>query len=375
MNAMIMSIRFILLFCSISAYAGDGLTHAAAQEHVHAQATELHLTPDQIRTLDVQTERLVPRTLEVTMSAPGEVRLNAYASAQIAPRITAQVTARHAKLGEHIQAGQPLVTLSSSEMADAQGNLVIADREWQRVHKLGRKVVAEDRYLGSQIRRQQALSRVIAYGMTSGQVDGLLRIGAARANGSFTLLAPQAGTVIADDFVLGEVIEAGRALLQITDESVRWVEARMSPEDAARVSVGEAARVTTGGIRLDGRVTQIHHQLDETTRTQAIRVEVPDPDHSLHPGIFVDVEIDCGTTTPVFAVPETAVGRGPDGDWQVFVAADEPGSYRPVEITLVRSHGGLAVIEGLSPGIEVVIQGAFFLRSELAKGGFDVHQH
>jgi len=308
------------------------------------------------------------------LRAPGEVLLNAYASAQVAPRIIAQITERHARLGEHVEVSQPMVTLSSVQMAEAQGNLVVAQREWLRVRKLGRKVVSESRYLEAQIGRQQARARALAFGMTPSQVEELLRSGAAKADGTFALLAPQAGTVIADNFVLGEVIEAGRTLFEITDESVRWVEAHTAPEDAARVSVGDLARVSTGTVWLDGTVTQIHHQLDETTRTQAIRVEIPDPDHRLHPGVFVDVEVYTGKA-PVLALPEAAVLRGPDGDWRVFVAGHEAGSYEPAQVRLVRTTGGLAVIEGLTPGTEVVIHGTFFLQSELAKGGLDIHQH
>jgi RND family efflux transporter MFP subunit len=274
-----------------------------------------------------------------------------------------------------VEAGDPMVSLSSVAMAEAQGNLVVAEREWQRMRKLGRTVVSESRYLEAQIGRQQARARVIAFGMTSAQVDRLLRSGAAEADGTFLLLAPQAGTVVADDFVLGEVIEAGRTLFAVTDESVRWVEARMPPEYVAEVAVGAPARVRHRKLWLDGRVAQIHHQLDETTRTQAIRVEVPDPDHLLHPGVFVDVDIKTGRGTPVLALPEEAVLRRPDGGWRVFVVRDEPSSYQAVEVTLVRTADGWAVVEGLTSGTEVVTQGAFFLQSELAKGGFDIHQH
>lgn len=348
-----------------------------SHEHRHADegSNEVHLTPMQIDTIGVRSERLEPRALGETVSAPGEVRLNAYASAQVAPRIVAQVTARHAKLGDYVEAGQPMVTLSSIEMAEAQGNLVVAEREWQRVRELGRKIVSESRYLEAEIGRQQARARVVAYGMTPGQVDELLRSGAARADGTFTLFAPQSGTVVADDFVLGGVIEPGRTLFEITDESIRWIEALMPPEDAARVSVGDRARVRNRKGWMEGYVAQIHHQLDEATRTQAIRIEVPDPNHGLHPGIFVDAEIYTGDGATALVVPEEAVLRGPDGDWQVFVAGTEPGSYKAVEITLARTAGGLAVIQGLAPGTEVVTQGAFFLQSELAKGGFDIHQH
>ena len=77
----------------------------------------------------------------------------------------------------------------------------------------------------------------------------------------------------------------------------------------------------------------------------------------------------------MLAVPEAAVVRSADGHWQAFVAEHETGVYKPVEVTLVRSTGGVAVIEGLAPDTRVVTHGAFFLQSELAKGGFDVHQH
>ena len=121
--------------------------------------------------------------------------------------------------------------------------------------------------------------------------------------------------------------------------------------------------------------TQIHHLLDETTRTQAVRIEVPDPGHRLHPGVFVDASIMVGEGDPVLAVPESAVLRGPDGDWLVFVAVDEEGAYAPAEVDVLRTRGGLTVIEGLPPETRVVTQGAFFLQSELAKGGFDPHNH
>jgi hypothetical protein len=44
-------------------------------------------------------------------------------------------------------------------------------------------------------------------------------------------------------------------------------------------------------------------------------------------------------------------------------------------VDLVRTTGGLAVIDGLAAGTRVVTSGAFFLQSELAKVGFDPHNH
>ncbi|HHH35888.1 MAG TPA: efflux RND transporter periplasmic adaptor subunit, partial [Gammaproteobacteria bacterium] len=150
------------------------------------------------------------------INAPGEVMLNAYRTSKVTPRIAAQVSHRHARLGERVQAGQVLVTLSSVAMAEAQGDLLVADREWRRVKKLGRDVVSERRYVAAQVARQQAYARVRAYGMSEAQIQALLRQGdVSQATGDFKLAAPQAGTVIQDDFIVGEFVEPGRVLFEI----------------------------------------------------------------------------------------------------------------------------------------------------------------
>jgi len=354
----------------------DGHDEGERDAHGHAAgaAAEVHLSDAQRRAIGLETGVLEPRPLGSAIRAPGEVRANAYASARVTPRIAAQVVARHARLGDRVAAGQRLVTLSSVAMAEAQGDLVVAEREWQRLRRLKGEFVSDRDYLEARVARQKALSRVLAYGMTQAQATALVEAESRTADGTFDLLAPSGGTVVADEFVLGELVEPGRVLLEITDEAVRWVEARLPPAEAARVSVGDAARVAAGEYWLDGRVIQIHHGLDETTRTQAVRVAVPDPSHELHPGIFVDVTLFVDAGEPALVVPEAAVLRAPDGDWQVFIAEAE-GTYRSVEVEPLRTLGGLTAVAGLSAGSRIVTRGAFFLQSELAKGGFDPHNH
>jgi len=66
--------------------------------------------------------------------------------------------------------------------------------------------------------------------------------------------------------------------------------------------------------------------------------------------------------------------RGADGDWTVFIE-HEPGQFEPQEIELGRSLGQWREITGLEAGIRVVTKGAFFVASQIAKGGFDPHNH
>ena len=366
----------------------DGHDHSAAgheegrhEDDGHGHGAEGHeegvpeLTAQQIKTAGIET--LVVQRGEVVgvVTAPGEVSLNAYRTTKVAPRIAAQIIKRHVQLGQSVEPGQVLVTLSSVEVAQAQGELLVSGREWQRVKKLGRKVVSERRYIEAQVARQQAAARVRAYGMTDGQIKDLLRNqDASAATGELALLSPQHGTVIRDDFIVGELAEPGRELFVITDEHQLWIDARLTPEDAANVRVGAKARIKAKGHWLEAEVIQAQHMLDETTRTLPVRLQVANPGDELHPGEFVTMKIDSAMSQAGIAVPVAAVLRSPDGDWQVFIE-EAPGRFEPKEVEVQRTVGDRMVVEGLKAGERIVSKGAFFIQSEIAKSGFDIHNH
>jgi len=341
---------------------------------VHDEGQLVHLSAEQRKMAGIVSEVLLLQLLAGEIRAPGEIQLNDYLTTRVTPRVAAQIVERHAHLGDPVQAGQLLVTLSSVEMAQAQGDLLVAEREWRRVKKLGREVVSDQRYTEARVARELARARVLAFGMTDSQLEQLASGDASQANGSFQLLAAQPGTVMRDHFVIGELIEPGRVLFEISDESTLWVEAKLTPVQALQVTTGSTATVAVGGETFRGRVTQVHHALDEDTRTLGVRIEVPNPDDRLHPGLFVDVRIAGSDTEPVLAVPAEAVLRSPDGDRMVFVE-HQAGEYKPVEVEVLRTVAGRAVIEGVEPGTRVVTQGTFFLQSELAKAGFNIHNH
>jgi len=354
---------------------GNKVAEAEHDEHdEHDEGQAVRLTEEKSRMAGITSTVLVLQSIAGEIRAPGEIQLNDYVTTRATPRVIAQVVERHARLGDLVEMGQPLVTLSSVEMAQAQGDLLVAEREWRRVKKLGRDVVAAKRYTEARVARELARARVLAFGMTDAQVSQLASADASQASGAFQLLAAQSGTIMRDHFIVGELIEPGRVLFEISDESTLWVEASLTPEQALQVTTGSTATIIVGDEVFRGQVTQIHHALDENTRTLGVRIEIPNPDDRLHPGLFVGVRIAGAVTDSVLAVPGEAVLRSPDGDWMVFVE-HEAGEYQPVEVEVLRTLSGMAVIRGVAPGTRVVTQGAFFLQSELAKAGFDIHNH
>ena len=352
---------------------------AQEDEHGHEEdeSSVVEMTAAERSVAGITIANAGQRGLSDNVRMPAEVVINAYRSASVTTRITAQVIERHVQLGDIVEPGQALVTLSSVAMAEAQGEYVIADREWQRVRGLGKAAVSERRYTEAQIARRQALSKILAYGMTADQAGVLLVSGAsAMATGEFKLLASQKGTVLSDEFVAGELIEPGRVLFIISDETTLWVEASTVPSDLTDFEVGAPARIVHGDDHwINGRVVQVHHQLDETTRRQGLRIEVDNSDDHLHPGQFVEAEISTGEGPTVPAVPSEAITLI-KGVPTVFLL-EEGHEFHPQAVETGASSGGWTEIRGgLNDGDELAVTGIFHIKSLLLKSSLgEGHAH
>lgn len=331
----------------------------AEGEHEDEAPQPIRMTADAMKAAGITLATLAPAVLREELRAPGEVVDNAYGTALITPRIEALVVRRHAKLGDEVKAGAPLVTLSSVEVANAQAALANAEQEWTRVKALGREAVSGRRYGEAEVAVAQARATAQAYGLPSGFKG--------TANGEFTLHAPHAGRLTEDAFVVGERIEPGRTLFRLVDEAIVWVDATLSAETARRVAVGESARVALGTTSLTGKVVQRAHRTSEDTRTALVRVEVANTGDALHGGDYVEVYLDAGSeSAPQLAVPTAALVQI-EGETVVFRLATD-GTLQPVEVRTGNVVGDqTAILDGVTAGDRVVVAGAYVLKAQMLK--------
>jgi cobalt-zinc-cadmium efflux system membrane fusion protein len=331
----------------------------AAGQHADETEAPLSMTATEQAAAGLRIETMAPMRLGEVLQAPGEVVDNAYGVTLITPRVAALVVRRHAKLGDEVASGAALVTLSSVEVAEAQGELRIAEQEWTRVAALGRDAVSGRRYTEAAVAVEQARAKARAYGLESNA--------AGPANGEFTLYAPHAGRLTEDDFVIGQRIEPGVTLFRLVDESTVWVDATLPAEIARRVVVGKEATVVAAGVRLLGRVVQSAHRTAEDTRNAHVRVEVPNDGDQLHAGDFVEVSLaTAGSGLEQIAVPTEAIVQL-QGQTVVFRerTAEE---FEPVPIkvgAVVADH--TIVTDGVTAGERVVVAGTYALKARMLK--------
>ncbi|MCL1143472.1 efflux RND transporter periplasmic adaptor subunit [Shewanella gaetbuli] len=342
-----------------------------AEEDEHQQG--ITLSPEKIALADIQIRAIQPEIQFSTVYAPAEVLVNGYSSYVVSPRTESVIISRHAALGEHVKKGQKLVTLFSEEMVQAQADYLIASTEWQRVKTLGNRIVSDSDSVQAKTAFKAAFGKLIAYGVTQAEINNISN-NDVTSFGEYTLIAQRDGVVLQDDFIQGQRVDAGEAVMLLANEQQLWVEAKISPYKQLELTANAPAIVELDGQTYQASVIQESHTIDPVTRTRIIRLLVNNSDDSLHPGMFVKVHFQFATATKVIAVPEQALIRSPDGDWMVFVE-DHPGEFQAVEVELGRALGSNREILGLANNTRVVTKGAFFVASEIAKGGFDPHNH
>ncbi|MDT8376305.1 MAG: efflux RND transporter periplasmic adaptor subunit [Mariprofundaceae bacterium] len=362
--------------------------YAEKAPDAHAEGGVVRLTPAQIKQAGVEAEVIKHRPGLQALHAPGTVAFNAYKLADITSLIDSAIHARHVHLGDKVKKGEKLVTLTSSALAQAEADYLRAEAE-HRKSKLDlerleglvkEKIISQSRFQQASSVHQAAHANLAAsraslasYGLSNERIDTLLNI---KQYGQLTLHAPGSGTVIADDFRIGQHIAAGTRLMLIADESTVWVEVKLPQSQMAGIETGRSAVVSIKGKekRYPATVINIHHQLDEATRTAGVRLEVQNPEDALHPGMFVSAEIATGAGEESLLLPEGAVQR--QGSELIVFVEEEPGHFERREVRIGKSSMGFVpVLEGLKEGESVVVKGAFVLASELAKSGFEVHNH
>jgi len=368
--AMLMALMGILSTNIVHAEDGDGHDDHSEEGHSDEEHSEegLTLSESERREAGIVLRTVTKQVVSKRTRVPGEVQANAYKTAKIAPRITAQVVSRHATLGQHVKRGESLVTLSSVEMADAQGELIVADQEWKRVKSLGKEVLSGRRYTEAEVSRQRAMAKVLAYGMSRREVDRLIAADdASMATGEFSVAAPLNGTILLENFVIGELIEPGHVLFEISDETTLWVEARVSGEAIGSIDQQTRVRISPDQKTWrDATVIQLSHRLNEATRTQAVRIEFDNEDDGLHAGQFVDVELSAPGSEEKLALPAEAIVLL-KGESVIF-KLEEGDEIHPEEVKVGRSFGDdREILSGISEGDRIAVKGAFHLKSLLLK--------
>lgn len=303
--------------------ARDAGEHGEESGEEHEGRREVTLSEEGFRNARIETARATRARLVRAHAFTGEVTFHPDRVAAVGPQVAARVVRLSVGVGDRVTRGQVLAILDSTASAEARGAHTVARaRRDAAAVTLARQ--ERLRAEGINATRDVDEARVNLRAAEAELASALgaltaLRLGPGAAGASVVLRSPLAGVIVARDAIVGQPVEATATLFTVADPSEVWVILRAYERDLGRIAVGAPVTVTTTAFPVRtfaGRATYIGATLDERTRTIPVRVEVPNADGALRPGLFVRAELAMtGTPPPAGDAGRTAeIAEREEGD-------------------------------------------------------------
>ncbi len=172
--------------------------------------------------------------------------------------------------------------------------------------------------------------------------------------------------IITKKFVnTGDHLMEGGALLEISDLSNVWVVFDVYEKDLDQLEIGQLVSYRRNGSNevFEGPISFISPEVNPNTRVVVVRVDQRNNSRTLKPDMFVKGSI-AGRTTKGLLVDRTAVlWTGKRSIVYIKTSADWTFELREIELgNLINDQ--YEVLSGLSPGDEIVTNGAFIIDAE-----------
>jgi Cu(I)/Ag(I) efflux system membrane fusion protein len=306
---------------------------------------EVIVSDEQRATYGIRTEAARREPMRVEIRAVGTVAYDERRLTDVVARVQGWVSAVEvSQLGDRVEKGAPLVSISSPELVAAQRELLITST-------------------GSATGLQsEARDRLRLLGMPDAQIDAMLASG--KPNDVVVLRAPVSGVVVEKDVVSGDEVTPGMRLFRIGDPSAVWIEAAVYASDLPAVRADMPATVEIEGRddTLAGTVRLVRPAIDPQTRTVGVRVELEHAPADLLPGLLATVTLAADRGERL-TVPENAVLYA--GERRVVFVDRGEGRLEPRDVTVgLRSGGRVEIVSGLEENDVVVSSGVFLVASE-----------
>jgi Cu(I)/Ag(I) efflux system membrane fusion protein len=319
------------------------------------------LTPQRQQLMGMRTAKVTRETLAPQLRTVGTVAANEKGLAVIQTRFSGWIEELMVtQTGQKVSRNQVLATVYSPELLQAQQEFLTA-LKWS---SSGAAPPAEGVHGGNlDGLAADARTRLELLGISRTEIDEIEHSG--QAMRAVKIRSPVSGYVIDKAVVQGMSVQPGTPLFQVADLSSIWVLADVYEYEIGRVENGQKASLELGaypGEKFEGKVTFVYPTLDPSTRTMRVRLEFPNKELRLKPGMYGNVYLATEAVESLVVPSEAVVDTG---ESQYLFVAKDGGHFEPRHVKLgTRSAGKTAILEGVSEGEVVVTTANFLLDSE-----------
>jgi len=347
-------------------------------------ADTVQLDPQQLIRAGIVVQPVLERSFGDRVRIVGQVVRSPGSTVTVKSIIGGRMETIEVSPGERVRAGQVLAEMHSHDLLGMQGQLLRTAESLRLAEtrlEAGKELFEVDGIsaVDMELRRQEAFAaqlefdtlreELIDHGVQPAELERVLET--KEPDPHLRIASPIDGVVLELIAQQYEWLQDYAPIMVIGDPRQVELELQISPDRASSVSAGDAVEfVPVGRPAAMGRGTVITRvpQVDQTTRTVRIRARITDGDPSLYPGVFVEGSVTHGVVRTSPSVPSSAVISVGGADAVFVRRSSDSFEMRPVDLG-VSSDGRYEVLTGVGVGDEIAVEGVFFLKSALVRGG------
>jgi YHS domain-containing protein/multidrug efflux pump subunit AcrA (membrane-fusion protein) len=261
-----------------------GAKGAPSEAEVHVPMVQL--SPSQIRLAGVKKEPVSYRVITKKIYTVGKITYDERRLAYATSRVMGRVDKLFVDFtGTEVEKGAPLVWIYSPDLVSTQKEYLLALETREKM----KGSTVKEAVQGAESLVQSSRDRLLLWGITEEQIEELERERQAKTH--MIIYSPITGTVIKKEVLKGQYVMEGSQLYTIANLTNLWMMAEVYEYEMALVKLDQKVEITSptypGQVFL-GKVSFIEPFLTETTRSVKVRVDVPNPELKLKPGMYVN---------------------------------------------------------------------------------------
>jgi cobalt-zinc-cadmium efflux system membrane fusion protein len=348
------------------------------QSNTSPSEATVNLSPSQLNSIKI--EPVGSYLFPVEKEAVGNIDFDEDLSVQVFPAYQGTIIKTFVELGARVQKEQPLYTIESPDLIQAESTLIgaaatfeLTSKELARVQGLGGIAEREKEQATSDQQTAEgalkaARDAVLVFGKTDAEIDQM--IASRKIDPALVVRSPIPGKITYKVAQPGFLVQPGNAPApySVADVAIKWMLANVPESESAffRVEQPVAVNVMAYPDRVfKGKVSKIYETVDPNTHRVTIRSEIADPKDELRPGMLANFVIRVQGPVEATEIPADGVVREADGTTTAWVTTDRHRFVQRIIKTGLRRDNRVQITDGLQRGELVVTDDAVFLSNML----------
>lgn len=329
---------------------------------------KFELTDSFVNRLKIDTVRGANNRTDINFSA--RITANEEKMAKIYPMVSGHLQNVPVKLGDRVNKGQLLATMSSAEMAGFGKEAISSSAELRNAQR--HLKLTEDLYnsgLASALELEQAKNDLMVKQAEDKRSHSILNLNGGNKNGVYNLTSPLSGFIIEKNVNSNMQVrpDNNENLFTVADLSDVWAMINIYESDIAKIKEGDEVDISILSYpdkAFKGRINKIYNILNNDSKVMNARVVINNPGYLLKPGMMASVLIATTSNSSLPSIDSNCLIF--DNNKYYVLVLDGVKKIRIQEIEISRKFESKAYIsKGLNAGDRVVASKQLFLYDSL----------